>query len=476
MKKNDLFEVTITDLSHDGEGVGRTDAFIWFIKDTVPGDRVRASVMKMKKTYGYARLQQVLEPSPDRMEPLCPIARSCGGCTLQAMSYEAQLAYKKRKVEENLRRIGGFTPGSYEIFDTIGMESPWRYRNKAVYPIGTDRDGKVITGFYAGHSHTIIPCEDCLIGAEENEAILKVFREHYDDGMRHILIRQGQASGQTMVCAVTRRRRLRQEAEIAGALQALGVDTFVLNCNPEETNVILGREERVIYGPGYIEDSISGLSFRISARSFYQVNPVQVERLYGKAVEYAALTGKETVWDLYCGIGTISLAMARQAGTVRGVEIVEAAIQDARDNAVRNGISNAEFFVGKAEEVLPRERDAALAAGGEAAAAARPEVIVVDPPRKGCDEVCLATMLEMGPDRIVYVSCDSATLARDLKILCGGGYRLEKVQPVDMFPESVHIEVVSLLQRVSNTRERTITLDVEMEDYHRIVNGDDHNK
>ena len=431
--KNQTIEVKIVDLSHEGEGIGKSNDFTWFIKDTVPGDVVEASVMKVKKTYGYARLQKIITPSPERVKPLCPIARACGGCSLQDMNYEAQLEFKKNKVKNNLERIGGFRFDSedtgVEFSDTIGMDDPWRYRNKAQYPIGLDRDGNVIAGYYAVHSHNIIGCEDCRIGIKENKEIIECIKKQYDPSMRHILIRKGFKTGQIMVCVVASKIiRVAMPPE-------LGITTTVLNINDKDTNVILGDKTIVLDGPGYIEDYIGNLKFRISAQSFFQVNPIQVEKLYGKAVEFAGLTGRETVWDLYCGIGTITLSLAEKAKTVYGVEVVEPAIRDAEENAVLNGISNAGFYVGKAEEVILRDDFK------------KPDVVVVDPPRKGCDEVCLDTILKMKPDRIVYVSCDSATLARDLKILCDGGYELKKVQPVDMFPHTVHVECVCLLTR-----------------------------
>ncbi len=442
-KKNDLIEVAIHDLNNDGEGIGRADAFIWFIKDTVPGDIVRASVMKVKKSYGYARLIEIITPSPDRIIPPCPVARPCGGCALQAMSYEAQLTWKKAKVLGNLRRIGGFDDTELSIAgDTIGMEDPWHYRGKAIYPIERDKSGRVVTGFYAGHTHDIIPVEDCIIAPSEHAGILRTVRRYYDDSMRHILIKKGYATGTLMVCIVSRSEKLRYERELTEQLRA---DTVLINVNPADTNVVLGSRERILKGPGYIEDCIGDLRFRISARSFFQVNPIQVSRLYETAVEYAALTGTETVWDLYCGIGTITLSMARRARHVYGVEIVEQAITDARANAVLNGIDNVTFFTGKAEEVLPAEQ-ARLA--HEGSAGAYPDVIVVDPPRKGCDSACLETILRMSPSRVVYVSCDSATLARDLRILCDGGYRIAKLRPVDMFPHTRHTEVVTSLIKV----------------------------
>ena len=458
-RKNEEIELTITDLGSEGEGIGRTGAFLWFVRDAMPGDRILALVMKTKKNYGYARLLKVLSPGPDRAAPACPVARACGGCTLQALSYEAQLAFKERKVRENLRRIGGFPE---ELLDAvsrpvIGMEHPFRYRNKAQFPVGTGKDGRPAAGFYAGRTHSIIPCEDCLIGTEENGPILKTvlswmeehgiapYREEDGSGfVRHVLIRKGFASGEIMVCLVTNG----EMDSFSEALHILadtlarfpGVVTVVQNINHERTNVILGRRTRVLSGPGVIRDRIGETEFLISAQSFYQVNPAQTAKLYGTALDFAGLTGQETVWDLYCGIGTISLFLAARAGKVRGVEIVPEAIEDAKRNAELNGFRNTEFFVGKAEEVLPEQ----YRLTGE-----RADVIVVDPPRKGCDIKCLETMLAMAPDRIVYVSCDSATLARDLKILTDGGkYTLEAVQPVDMFPQTAHVETVVLMSKV----------------------------
>ena len=497
-RKNEEITLEITDLGAEGEGIGRTDAFLWFVKDALPGDRIRASVMKTKKSYGYARLKEVLTPSPDRIAPACPIARACGGCTLQAMDYAAQLKFKENKVRNNLLRIGGIPEETLEkvFHPVIGMEQPFRYRNKAQFPVGTARSGggtgggtgrgggkasgdsagRPVAGFYAGRTHSIIPCEDCLLGTEENREILKTVLDWmeefhvlaYDEAagtgtVRHVLIRKGFRSGQIMVCLVTNGADLKKPGVLSDRLMALpGVTTVVQNINRERTNVILGKETLVLAGPGFITDTIGDTEFEISAQSFYQVNPVQTEVLYGTALKYAGLTGKENVWDLYCGIGTISLFMAKQAKKVYGDEIVPQAIEDARRNAVRNGICNAEFFVGKAEEVLP----AWYAEQQRKPEAAREkiDVICVDPPRKGCDEACLQTMLQVAPERIVYVSCDSATLARDLKyLLADGRYRLTDVQPVDMFPQTVHIETVCLLSKLSEAKNH-ISVKVDMDE------------
>ena len=449
-KKNDKIEVIIEDISETGEGIGKTNGFTWFIKDTVIGDRVEAKVMKTKKSYGFARLERLLEPSEGRVEPRCPVARQCGGCQLQAMAYEEQLRYKERKIYNNITRIGGFS--QVPMLPIMGMDEPWRYRNKAQFPWGTDKDGNIITGFYAGRTHSIIGCEDCLLGIEENREVLKRIKAHmerhhlrpYDEAshkglIRHTLIRKGFKTGELMVCQVINGSSLPHAEELVKSLLEIpGMTSISVNINREQTNVILGNKVENLYGPGYITDYIGSVKYRISPLSFYQVNPVQTEKLYGTALEYAGLTGGETVWDLYCGIGTISLFLAQKAKKVYGVEIVPQAIDDARENAGLNGMDNVEFFVGKAEEVLPEQYEKNHV---------HADVIVVDPPRKGCDEVCLDTIVKMAPERVVYVSCDSATLARDLRYLADRGYEVVKVRGCDMFPQAGHVETVILLHR-----------------------------
>ena len=465
IRKNDEFELTIEDMSEDGAGIGKQDGYIWFVKDAVIGDRIRVRAMKMKKNYGFARLMEVLEASKDRVMPECPVARQCGGCQLQMMSYEAQLHVKERKVYNNLRRIGGMEnlrlperADSVIVDKTIvmepilGMEQPWRYRNKAQFPFGRDKDGRIIAGFYAGRTHHIVEAEDCLLGVEENAVILdiikKIMEEYqiapYDEEthkglIRHALIRKGFSNGELMVCLVINGKKLPHADIFVERLKEVpGMTSISYNINQEKTNVILGAELVNLYGPGYITDKIGNVSYQISPLSFYQVNPVQTEKLYGTALEYAGLTGGETVWDLYCGIGTISLFLAQKAKKVYGVEIVPPAIEDARRNAALNGMENVEFFVGKAEEVLPREYEKNQVYA---------DVIVVDPPRKGCDSVCLDTIVRMQPKRVVYVSCDSATLARDVKYLDERGYAVERVRCCDMFGMSGHVETVALLSQ-----------------------------
>lgn len=469
-KKDDLLTVEITDIGNDGEGIGKIDGYTLFIKDAVIGDKVKTKIMKAKKNYAYAHLEEVITPSKDRVKPRCPIARQCGGCQIQNMSYESQLRFKQSKVRNNIVRLGGFDEKEIDSImePIIGMDDPFKYRNKAQFPVGKDKNGKVVTGFYAGHSHNIIPNTDCIIGVPDNKEILEIIIAHmeknhiepYDEVtgkglVRHILIRKGFVSGQLMVCLVINYKNknntesiyIKNQDELISKLSSIdGMTSISVSINIEKTNVIMGTEIHTIWGQDTIKDTLCGLEFNISPLSFYQVNPVQTEKLYGQAIEYAGLTGNETVWDLYCGIGTITLSMSKKAKQVYGVEIIPQAIDDANDNAARNNISNAKFYVGKAEEVLPDfyEKESEKDSSSNAL---HPDVIVVDPPRKGCDQMCLDTMLKMAPNRIVYVSCDSATLARDLRILCDGGYKLEHVRPCDMFPMSVHVETVCLLSK-----------------------------
>ena len=426
--KNEQIEVEIVDITDEGAGVGKTSDFVWFIKDTIPGDTVKASVMKIKKSYGYARLIEIVIPSENRVKPVCKVARSCGGCTLQAMSYPAQLEFKRNKVKNAIERIGSFS--NIIIEPVIGMDNPWRYRNKAVIPIGTDKSGNVVAGYYAAHSHDIIDIDDCMICFEENSKIISMAKTLYSDGLSHILIRKGFKTNQIMSC-------------------------FVSNI---ENNSIPSGDIIPISGSNYIEDYIGKLKFKISPRSFFQVNPVQVEKLYGKVLEFANLTGSEIVWDLYCGIGTITLSLAKYSKKVFGVEVIEDAIKDATENAEQNGIRNVQFYTGKVEEVLNNESFEI------------PDVVVVDPPRKGCDEETLKTILQLEPQRVVYVSCNPATLARDLKLLCAEKYIIKIIQPVDMFPQTTHVESVVKLERKDVKSKDYIEIGIDAEDYYRIKN------
>ena len=531
MKKNDIFELEITDMGTDGEGIGHYDGMTFFVKDALIGDVITARVTKLKKNYGYARVEEIKTPSTFRIEPKCALHKRCGGCQIQALSYEKQLEFKNDKVRNNLMRIGGFSEDelSAKMAPPVGIDDPYRYRNKAQFPVGRDKDGNIITGFYASRSHNIIPVDDCMLGVPVNKEILDIIKawmneygiEPYDEVsrtglVRHVLIRYGFTSKQIMVCLVingdgldSKRRgenvnvscvasgkitdkRDRDRASynatdtLCERLSKIdGMTSISYNINKENTNVILGKKTVCIWGRSYIEDTIhllsypdftpqgTGITYQISPQSFYQVNPKQTEKLYSTALEFAGLTGKESVWDLYCGIGTISLFLSQRAKKVYGVEIVPQAIDDAKNNAKINGITNAEFFVGKAEKVLPEfyaDAKKNITKGSEAikpeVSAAKytdeadmltPDVIVVDPPRKGCDEKCLDTMLKMEPQRIVYVSCDSATLARDLKILCEEKYELVKWQAFDQFSHTGHVETVCLLSKLHEAKRRQAT-------------------
>ena len=477
--KNQILEVEITDMSETGEGIGKVDGYTLFVKDAIIGDIVKAGLTKVKKNYAFARVAEIVKASEKRIDPPCQYHRQCGGCQIMAMSYEAQLQFKENKVKNDLVRIGGFERSFIDDIseEIIGMDNPYRYRNKAQYPIGLSKDGEIIAGFYAGRTHSIIANTNCYLGVEENQEILETVIEYmnscgvnpYDETtgkgvVRHVLIRKGFTTGEIMVCVVINADSLKSSDVLVDKLSVItGMKSICININKKNTNVILGDKCKTLWGEDTITDYIGDVKFKISPLSFFQVNPVQTKKLYEKAMEYAgceltdgapsindsenklregaskqnSLKGKN-VWDLYCGIGTISLFLSKKAGHVTGVEIVPPAIEDARQNAVINGIDNAEFHVGAAEDLVPE----LLAAGNI------PDVIVVDPPRKGCDEKLLNTILSVKPERVVYVSCDPATLSRDLKILCENDeYELIKVCPVDQFPNSVHVETVCLLSR-----------------------------
>ena len=447
-RKNDVLTVEIEDIGHDGAGIGKVDGYTLFVKDAVIGDVVEVKVMKAKKNYGYAKLLKIITPSASRVEPLCPYAKKCGGCQIQMMSYEEQLRFKENKVRNNLKRIGGFEEIPMEPI--LGMKNPFYYRNKAQFPVGYDKEGNLITGFYAGRTHSIINNRRCYLGVSENELVLNqvldwmernhisAYEEESGKGLiRHVLIRYGFTTKEVMVCLVVNGAGIPAKEDLIEGLRTIpGMTSITISSNTKQTNVIMGEKITLLWGQPYITDFIGNIQYQISPLSFYQVNPAQTKRLYETALEYAGLSGDETVWDLYCGIGTISLFLAQRAKQVYGVEIIPAAIEDAKRNARLNQIENAQFFVGKAEEVLPEkyEKEQIYA-----------DVIVVDPPRKGCEESVLDTMVQMEPKRIVYVSCDSATLARDLKYLCERGYEMKKVKAIDQFPQTVHVETVVML-------------------------------
>ena len=534
-KKNDLVALEITDLTEEGQGVGKCDGLVFFVKGSVMGDVVEAKILKVKKNYAYAKVEKLLEASPYRVTPLCPVAGKCGGCQLQHLSYEKELAWKEDRIAQSLIRIAGIPEEEVHAKGEgiLGGKTE-RYRNKAQYPVQNRKEhreeialggrafeeGKkapekeqesydsLDIGFYGFHSHRIIETEDCLINSEENPLILNCIKEWareyqisgYEEEtgkglLRHIFLRKGFVTGEILLCLVLNGKSLPHGKELWERLQGLslndeegslqsradmqcdmdtqsraelhcGVETqseddghcglnkkvqekivgLCININEARGNAILGRETRCLYGKDSIEDKIGELSFSISVPSFYQVNPVQTEKIYGKALEYAALTGEETVWDCYCGIGTISLFLAQKAKQVYGLEIVPEAIENAKENAEKNGLQNAEFFVGAAEEVLPKWVEEQKREGKDVGNLV--DVVSLDPPRKGCDKACLSAALELSPKRIVCVSCDPGSLARDMKYLREGGYTLEKWVGIDNFPRTGHVETVALLSKL----------------------------
>ena len=564
-KKNELIILEITDLTEEGQGVGKKDGLVFFVKDSVMGDKVEARILKVKKNYAYAKVEKLLEASPYRVTPLCPVAGKCGGCQLQHLSYEKELAWKEDRIAQSLIRIAGIPEEEVrKRGEGILGGQTVRYRNKAQYPVQNGKELHVETeqigensaldrkektakncivdgkregninsmsvvrkelsglkmGFYGFHSHRIIETEDCLINSEENPLILNCIKEWareyqisgYEEEtgkglLRHIFLRKGFSTGEILLCLVLNGKSLPHGKELWERLQGLslsaeegdlqreadipcgmdvqsgvdvrcGVDVhcgtdipygmdvqskvndhcwkngtvqgrivgLCVNINEGRDNAILGRETRCLYGKDSIEDKIGELSFSISVPSFYQVNPAQTEKIYGKALEYAALTGEETVWDCYCGIGTISLFLAQKAKQVYGLEIVPEAIENAKKNAEKNGLHNTEFYVGAAEEVLPKWVEEQKREGKDVGHLV--DVVSLDPPRKGCDEACLSAVLELSPKRIVYVSCDPGSLARDMKYLRESGYVLEKWVGIDNFSRSGHVETVALLSKL----------------------------
>lgn len=455
MKKNDELTLEIEDMGVHGEGIGHVDGYALFVKGALPGETVLVRLTKLNKTFGFAHLLKVLKPSPHRCDSLCSCATACGGCTLQHLSYEGQLQYKEKKVRDCLIRIGGVDAEQVQWFPIIGMEGEeeaWHYRNKAQFPVREDRKGTPVAGFFAGRSHRLVPVSNCRIQHPAiNEVVhcvldfmreytISAYREESHEGIiRHIYVRRGYTTGEIMVCLVIHADSLPYSAQLVESLKKIpGMTSICLNINRERTNVILGKETRPLWGPSYIQDTIGEIRYRISPPSFYQVNPVQTERLYQTVLDFADLQGNEMVWDLYCGIGTISLFLASKAQHVTGVEIVPEAVENAKENARLNGITNVDFHCGAAEEVAEK----LCFSKSEKA-----DVIVVDPPRKGCDAALLDTMIRMSPEKIVYVSCDPATLARDVKLLGEKGYQVEKVRPVDMFPQGGHVETIVGLHR-----------------------------
>ncbi|MCD7855682.1 MAG: 23S rRNA (uracil(1939)-C(5))-methyltransferase RlmD [Clostridiales bacterium] len=451
-KKNDITELKMTDLTVDGTGIGKAEGFAFFVPDTAPGDLISMRVLKLKKSYGYGKIEKIIEPSPCRTTPPCSVFNRCGGCSLQHMTYEAQLEFKQNLVKNTLIRVGGL-PESTDFRPILAAENPFYYRNKGQYPVA-EIDGKAQTGFFAQRSHRLVPFEEgCLINQPTdtkiinavinfmNEKGIKAYNEETAEGtVRHILVRTAVKTGEVMVCIVINADDLPRKEELSAVLQGFpSVTTAVLNINKKKTNVILGAENKVLFGKGYITDYIFDLKFKISPLSFFQVNPKQTEKLYQAVLDFADLKGNENVFDLFCGIGTISLLLAGKAGKVTGIEISEQAISDAKANAAANNISNAEFFAAPAEVFAVKQAEIA-----------KPDLVVVDPPRKGCAPELLDALLKLSPEKIIYVSCNPSTLARDLTRLTQA-YSVLKVQPVDMFPNTPHIETVVLLSQQKTT-------------------------
>ncbi|MDR7001960.1 23S rRNA (uracil(1939)-C(5))-methyltransferase RlmD [Neobacillus niacini] len=447
VSKNEYIDVVFEDLTHDGAGVAKVEGYPLFIPNGLPGEKAKVKVIKVNKGYGFARLIELYEKSPYRVEIKTNEAHMYGGCQLEHISYEGQLKYKENQVRQVLTRIGKLQ--DVKVHPILGMDQPWHYRNKAQVPVG-EKDGKLISGFFKPRSHEIVDTNESLIQLPEiNEAVqvvkeicselqIPAYQEEIHKGvLRHIMARYGQQTGELMVVIITRTADIPQKNKLVEEIVARlpKIKSIVHNVNSKRTNVILGEKTTVLWGNEFIYDYIGDVKFAISALSFYQVNPVQTKVLYDKALEYAGLTGDENVIDAYCGIGTISLFLAQKARKVFGVEVVPEAIEDAKRNAALNGITNAEFVAGEAEVVIPKWYKEGNTA----------DVLVVDPPRKGCDEALLQTIIEMKPKKVVYVSCNPATLARDLRILEDGGYKTLEVQPVDMFPQTTHVECVSQL-------------------------------
>lgn len=450
IKKNDEFECEILSNGSGGEGVCKLDGFAVFVPDGVKGDIVKIKILKVKSNYAYGKIVEIVTPSPYRIKPLCSKSFSCGGCDIACMDYSYQLEMKKNTVADAIERIGGFK--DFEIQNTVGMDCPYYYRNKMQFPVGRDKDGKIVYGFYAKRSHNIVPADECVTGKKFCKPIMETIIsfmvekgiEPYDEEshkglIRHVFIRDSAATGEIMVVVVINADGLPFADELAERLVKTEnrISGVLVNINRKKTNLIMGERNILICGKDTITDKIGNLQFEISPHSFYQINPIQTEKLYSLALEAAGDIADKTVFDLYCGTGTISLFMAQKAGKVYGVEIVEDAVENARKNALRNGIENAEFYCGAVEDVIDDLYEKGI----------RADVVVLDPPRKGSDEKTIEIILKMNPSKIVYVSCGPATLARDLKVLAQGGYKLDKVTPVDMFPQTAHVECVVRLCR-----------------------------
>lgn len=450
VEKNKHYNIEITDVSSDGNGVGLIDGFAVFVPMTVTGDIAEIVVVKVLSSYGIGRVINLIKASDMRNTPQCPVFKRCGGCHLQHIKYENQLEIKRGFIEAAMQRIGGFD--GFSCDEVLGMDNPQRYRNKCIFPIGTDKFGEIVSGFYAKRSHEIIPVTDCMAGQEINGKIVdavkaymhevgaKAYNEEKHTGLiRRVFIRDGRNSGEVMVVVSVNGKNIPKREVLIKKLRSISdnIVSVFININEKRTNNVLGEENKLIYGKPEIEDTLCGIKFKISPHSFYQINPYMTEKLYGKALEYADITESDKVLDVYCGIGTISLAASKKARHVTGIEIVEQAVLDAKKNAENNGITNAEFFADSAENAVPK-----LIKDGM-----RPDIVILDPPRKGSDEATLKAIADAAPKRIVYVSCNASTLARDAKLLTELGYTPTKCTGVDMFPQTSHIEVVCVMNK-----------------------------
>ena len=464
MRKNQIFTAEITGCTSQGLGVARLEERAVFIKGAIPGEVCRIKIVKITKTAVYGRLEEVLTPSPHRQAPECPHFGRCGGCDFMHMDYELETELKRQRVADALRRIGGVDP---EPLSFVPAPSPWHYRNKAQFPVAMTESGAA-AGFFRARSHDLIPVTRCLIQPEEAElisqAVLSWMNQYhilpYDEAshqgyIRHIFVRKAQMTGQIMVCLIANCETLPKRKQLVEAVLAASsaVTTVIHNVNTRPGNVILGGTYHTLYGAGYIEDELCGLRFRLSPASFYQINHHQAEVLYQKAIALADLHGTETVLDLYCGTGTITLCLAKAAGQAIGVEVIPQAIEDAEDNARRNGIENVRFFCSDADE----------AAQWLASSGIHPEVVTVDPPRKGLSQTVIDAIAAMAPERVVYVSCDPATLARDVGLLQQQGYRFRHAEAVDLFPRTKHVETVVLLSK-GEIDSRSIQVELSLED------------
>ena len=445
--KNEYYEMIIDDVGSNGEGIGKINGYTLFVDEALPEEKIKVKVIKVKKNYGFGKLVEVIEPSKYRVNPVCDIAKRCGGCQLQHLSYEGQLIYKKKKVQDVIERIGGVT--DIEVNNVIGMDNPYFYRNKVQFPVGSSKSEHINIGFYAMRSHDIINTNKCYIQQPINKEITCIVRDYmlanniapYNEMkhkgiIRHVVTRISHHSDEIMVGIVINANKLPNSDNLVNRLKEIeNITGIFVSINKDKTNVIMGDRINMLWGKPYITDYIGKVAYNISPLSFYQVNPVQTEKLYNEVLKYAGFTGNEIVWDAYCGIGTISLFIASHCKKVMGVEIVPQAIEDAKENAKINNIDNVEFFTGKAEEIITLKYNEGI----------KSDIIVVDPPRKGCDRELLNTIIEMQPEKVIYVSCDPATMARDIKILGIGGYKVKEIQPVDLFPQTVHVECVTVL-------------------------------